>query len=351
MVTVAIVALLSFAIISIDGAVLMTTKGQLQAAADAAALAGASGLLEGNQALAVQRAVEFAGYNRAVQDTLQTVVITDADVTFPQPDIIRVVTHRTSATGDPLRTYFRRLINPLRPNEADVTAVAMAQVFDICASQCLKPWAIPDQWNDANDNGVYDEGDSYDPNTTAYKAPDDVGRTITLKMGNPQQTISPGIFYPVDYPPMNYPTGESPLTGGDWYRTWISECNPYTVGEGDELQLEPGNMIGPTFQGMDTLYDQDPNAHWDSSLDSVTGSDFGLSPRVILVPFFDPSQPPTSGRNSVYVTRVGVFFLERMGNGNEVVGRFMSITQAGDPCTAGSPGIGTSFVQGIVLIQ
>ena len=61
MVTVAIVALMSFAIISIDGAILLTTKGQLQNAADSAALAGASALLEGDQALAVNRAIEFAG--------------------------------------------------------------------------------------------------------------------------------------------------------------------------------------------------------------------------------------------------------------------------------------------------
>ena len=49
MVTVAIVALMSFAIISIDGAILLTTKGQLQNAADSAALAGASALLQGDQ--------------------------------------------------------------------------------------------------------------------------------------------------------------------------------------------------------------------------------------------------------------------------------------------------------------
>lgn len=350
MVTVAIVSIMSFAIIAVDGALLMTTKGQLQNAADSAALAGASGLLTGDQTLARDRAIDFAGYNQAVQDRMRSVMITAADVTFPQPDIIRVETHRTAATGDPLRTYFRRLINPFRPNQSDVTAVAMAQAFDLCSAQCLKPWAVPDRWDDANANGVYDAGEYYEPEMTSYKAPEDIGRSITLKMGNPQQAITSGIFYPVDYPPLNDPTGEKPLTGGDWYRTWISECNPYTVGPGDELQLEPGNMVGPTTQGMDEIIAEDPTATWDASTNTIAGSAYGLSPRVILVPLFDPTRPPGSGRNTVFVTKVGVFFLEAM-NGNEVTGRFTSIIARGGACNTGAPGNGQSFVHGISLIQ
>jgi len=71
---------------------------------------------------------------------------------------------------------------------------------------------------------------------------------------------------------------------------------------------------------------------------------------VVLIPFFDPSRPPTSGRNSVYVSKIGVFFLESM-NGNEVTGRFTSIIASGGPCNTGGPGIGQAFVQGISLIQ
>src|SRR5262245_30477208 len=150
MVTVAIAALLSFAIIAIDGAVLMTTKGQLQKAADAAALAGASGLLDGDQNEATDRAIDFAGFNRAVQDQMQDVIIPPDDVTFPQAEHIRVVTHRTAATGDALRTYFRRVVDPFNNGTVDVTAVAEAWCFDVCETQCLKPWAIPDRWDDVN---------------------------------------------------------------------------------------------------------------------------------------------------------------------------------------------------------
>ena len=348
MVTVAIAALMSFAIIAIDGAVLMTTKGQLQSAADAAALAGASGLLEGDEAEATDRAMAFAGFNRAVQDTLRDVTITPNDITFPEDEHIRVVTHRTEATGDPLRTYFRRLMNPLRPNTADVTAVAEAWCFDVCTTQCLKPWSVPDRWDDANANQLFDPGETYDPDVTGYRAPGDIGLSIVLKVGNPQQSIAPGVFYPVRYPPIGYP-GENPLSGADWYRTWISECEPYLVGPGDELRTETGNMVGPTRQGVDDLIAKDPGARWSAADNTVVNSAYGLSPRIILVPFFDPTRPPTSGNSSVHVMRVGAFFIERQTNQGDVVGRFMQITTSGVPCPGG--GDGTALVRGIGLIE
>ena len=348
MVTVAIAALMSFAIIAIDGAVLMTTKGQLQSAADAAALAGASGLLEGDEGLATARAIDFAGFNRAVQDTLRDVTITPDDVTFPEEEHIRVTTHRTTATGDPLRTYFRRLVNPLRPNTADVTAVAEAWCFDVCSTQCMKPWAIPDRWDDTNGNNSYDAGETYDPNLTGYQAPGDIGRAITLKVGNPQGTITPGQFFPVCYPPIGYP-GESPLTGAEWYRTWIAECEPYLVGPGDQLRTETGNMVGPTRQGIDALIAQDPGARWDASTNTVKNSAYGLSPRIVLVPFFDPRFPPNSGTSSVTVSQVGAFFIAGQNNQGDVVGYFMKVTTQGTPCPGG--GDGTSMVRGIALIE
>ena len=348
MVTVAIAALMSFAIIAIDGAVLMTTKGQLQSAADSAALAGASGLLENDETLATERAIDFAGFNRAVQDTLQDVIISENDVSFPAADRIRVTTHRTAATGDPLRTYFRRLVTPFSPNPADVTAVAEAWCFDVCSTECLKPWSIPDRWNDANGNNRYDAGETYDPNLTGYAAPGDIGLRIVLKVGSPSGTIVPGQFFPVCYPPVGY-TGENPLTGAEWYRTWISECEPYLVGPGDRLRTETGNMVGPTRQGIDALIAKDPGARWNTSTSTVVNSAYGLSPRIVLVPFFDPTKPPTSGTSYVTVTHVGAFFIEGQNSQGDVTGRFMKITAQGSPCPGG--GNGNSMIRGIALIE
>ncbi|MFH1755411.1 MAG: pilus assembly protein TadG-related protein [Candidatus Latescibacterota bacterium] len=346
MVTVAMFALFAFAVLAIDGALLMTTRTQLHAAADAAALAGASGLLEGSQDTAIERAIHFASYNSAVQETHAPVVITASDISFPAPDVIRVRTHRTEATGDALRTYFRKVISPF--TTADVAAVAAAKVYDVCGGRCLKPWSIPDRWDDANNNGEYDEGEYYDPNVTGYAVPIDVGVSLVLKVGNPHQTIAPGVFYPVNFPPLDDESGDSPLPGASWYETWIAECEPYTVEPGDRLQIEPGNMVGPTRHGLEKLIAQDPAAAWDPVSKKIIGSAFGLSPRVGLIPFFDPTQPPTSGRNYITVIKLGAFFIESLGPGGQVNGRFIQITKQGTPCPGGTA---SSFIKSIVLVE
>jgi hypothetical protein len=347
MVTTAIVAMFAFAVLAIDGAILMATKTQLQAAADAAALAAASGILDGSKSTAIQRGIDYASHNNAFKETMSPVVITAEDISFPEPDVVRVFTHRTAASGDPLRTFFVRVINP-GSKTADMSAVAAARAFDVCSSRCLKPWAIPDRWDDANGNGVYDEGETYDPDGTGYLAPRDVGTSVELKVGNPQQAISPGVFYPINFPPLDDESGEAPLTGASWYEQWISGCEPYVVGVNDRLQIEPGNMVGPTVHGMEDLFALDPGARWDPGTKTVVDSDYGLSPRIGLVPFFDPTLPPSSGRNYVTVTKIGAFFIESVGPGSKVMGRFIQITFQGAPCPGG---LGTSFIKGIVLVE
>lgn len=348
MVGVALLALTSIAAIAIDSSVMLATRTQLQVAADAAALAGASGLLDGDADLATQRAIDYAGFNGAMLTTGKApVVITDADIEFPAADMIRVTTHRTLAGGDPLRLFFRKVVDPVVGNQADVTAVAAAAAFDICASRCVKPWAIPDRWGDTDADGEFDADEIYHPEGTGYIAPNDVGLPIVLKVGNPHQTIAPGIYFAIDLPPLDSDQGP-PLTGANWYREWIADCSPYSVGIGDRLQLEPGNMVGPTRQGVDDLILLDPGASWDSGSSSVVNSAFGRSPRVVLVPLFDPTLPPQSGRNEVTVTKIGAFFLEGTAGGGDVIGRFIGSTAAGAPCPGG---LGSGLVKGVALVE
>jgi Flp pilus assembly protein TadG len=347
---VALVAMFAFAALTIDGAEMMTTRNQLQAAADAAALAGASGLMPpgGSKDSAINRAIAIAANNQAEQDVKRPVNITAADITFPNPGQIRVRTHRTAGTGDALVAYFLRIVNPSSNNLTDVTATATAEVYDVCSSDCLKPWSIPDRWDDVNGNGKLDPGENYDPITTGYQAPGDVGMSAVLKMGSPSGTIAPGQYFPIDLPPLNCNCGVNPQTGGDQYRWNIGNCNQYIVGPGDQLQLEPGNKVGPTSQGVQQLIDQDPGAYWDASTNTVMGSSYGKSPRVILVPFFDPTSPPTSGRNYVTVTKIGAFFIEGVRGNGDVTGRFISASVDGPKCTVQNPG---TFIHGLALIQ
>jgi Flp pilus assembly protein TadG len=347
MMTFVLGVLLAFAVLAIDAAVLMTTRTQLHNAADAAALAGASGLLEGGTDVAVERAIRFASLNSAAEEDISPVVITADDVSFPEPTVIRVRTHRTSATGDALRTYFLRIVNPLGGNTADITATSAAQVYDLCGSRCLKPWAIPDRWDDANSDGIYDKGEYYDKDATGYTASTDVGTQVVLKYGDPSETIASGVFFPVSFPPLNTGQGK-PQTGADVYRDWIAGCSPYLVDAGDRLMIEPGNMSGPTQQGMEELTASDPHAYWSGLSESVAGSAYAKSPRIALVPFFDPTSPPTSGRNWVQVTKIGAFFIESIRPNGEVTGRFLKVMAQGSPCPNG---LGNSMVKGIALVE
>jgi hypothetical protein len=192
---------------------------------------------------------------------------------------------------------------------------------------------------------VFDEGEFYDPLLTGYNAPGDIGVQLTLKAGNPNQASVPGHYFPIDLPPLHREI--APLTGADWYREWIATCAPYTVGPGDTCQVEPGNMVGPTNQGVSDLIASDPNATWDSTTQTVINSDYGISPRVIYVPFFFPWTDATSGRTDVIITKIGAFFIESQTS-NTVTGRFLQVATPGEPCD--DPEY-TSFFVGLHLIQ
>jgi len=49
------------------------------------------------------------------------------------------------------------------------------------------------------------------------------------------------------------------------------------------------------MHGMEDLISLDPGARWDSATKTIVNSAFAESPRIGLVPFFDPTLPPDSG--------------------------------------------------------
>jgi hypothetical protein len=169
-----------------------------------------------------------------------------------------------------------------------------------------------------------------------------VGLSITLKQGDNKAPRVPGQYFPVDLPPVNK---GNPLSGADIYRQWIASCCPFLVVPGDTLLLEPGMKQGPTIQGVIDLINQDVNAYWDGT---KVVSDLGFSPRIALVPFYDPNYPPQSGRNNVIVSKIGAFFIESVGPGSQVNGRFIQVSAPGTPCANNT---GNSLVQGLHLVQ
>src|SRR5258708_15597304 len=114
--------------------------------------------------------------------------------------------------------------------------------------------------------------------------------------------------------------------GGSDYRDNIATCNPSLVKMGDYMAPENGNMVRPTKQGTDDLVAKDPNAVWDTSCNCVKGSAFSVSPRIRIVPLYDPAvyaqgkQTGKSGPQLQVVNYLG-FFIEGVTGGGQVTGR------------------------------
>lgn len=363
MVAVAIVVIFGFAVVAIDLSLIQLAKTQLQNAADAAALAGAVALAmtSGSQAeketAATAEAITVCALNVALQDIDRAVVITAGDVTFPQPTQVRV----TTGTGDMVTTYFLKVLDPLLPNEEEITATAMAGIEVICGTNCLRPFCPPDRWADADSDGVYDpeepytdsdgdgehdpgepftdvNGDSvwnpaefYDPEITGYRAPDDIGTQVMLKLLNSNKDFQAGWYYAVRFPPIN--SGEPWNPGAADYQMWIvgDTCEPYIISIGDSLAFEPGGMIGPTDHGLEDLIAKDPLAEWDAGTGTVINSAFPSSPRIVKVAAFSPIAGVGVGPpRHVVVAKIMVLFVDYHIKG-DVVGWFMKTVTEGVP--------------------
>jgi len=190
--------------------------------------------------------------------------------------------------------------------------------FGQCPANCLEPWAPPDRWFDADEDGsfnpdpVTNPGEFYDPDLTGYTEPADVGlaRTVCL---SPSSNTSFGLhtYYAVDFPPLNKGI---PVTGADQYRQWLEGCvdSSITVEPCDSLRLEPGNMTGPTAQAVSGLIALDPGAYWDQNAQQVAGSAFPVSPRIVRIPLFSPAAGVVCGGvgSRVRVAKIAAFFIE-----------------------------------------
>jgi hypothetical protein len=168
--------------------------------------------------------------------------------------------------------------------------------------------------------------------------------------------------------------GQAPNNGAQWYEWNISHCNPVSVAVSSDVDLDatyldkPGNMIGPTNQGIKALVDQDPLACWAEFDDPahpgyMTGEvrkrttangpcdqaypNWESSARVMLVPLFDPSQIQ-SGRTAIEFNNLVLIFLEGQENAHATVyGRFMYFAKSTGPL---SPNTG-SLIKKLQLVE
>jgi hypothetical protein len=347
LVAVTMVVLLGMAALAVDLSMGYATRAEAQRVADAAALAGGSAFMDFPQAIASQPAQDRA-YEYAVGQSLRGEPVDSSEVTVQIDVDERLVRVWIQRLGVP--TWFARVIGF---DDIDIAAVAAAKAMMAGTARCLKPIALPDLWHDADDdlngNRVWDPGEEWDfgshPDDRYQRfngegSPDaatatgygstwrdgtrDYGRHIQIKAADPQSeyNLNPGLFYPwrlpVDEDMQDCDKGGGGLdAGGAVFRRNLCECNDSPVQLGEPYDLEPGNMIGPTYQGLGELISEDSGASWDPNANGgrggIVNSAFGpgmASPRVIKVAIFDRSQVTQSGMQSIVFNNFALMFLE-----------------------------------------
>ncbi|MCG6986957.1 MAG: pilus assembly protein TadG-related protein [Gemmatimonadetes bacterium] len=112
--------------------------------------------------------------------------------------------------------------------------------------------------------------------------------------------------------------------GAAAYRRNICSCNASVVNLDTKYMIEPGNMVGPTYQGVQALIAQDPTAYWDDQTNSVV-SKYGMqSPRIVTVALFDPGEITKPGRQYLRFNNFARIFIEAQASRKDpVTGRFM----------------------------
>jgi hypothetical protein len=219
----------------------------------------------------------------------------------------------------------------------DVTAAATAEAAPSNAATCVLPFTTPDKWIERQ-TPPWDPSDTFDmynkhgqplanpdeyypassPSTTSYDSELDRGTLLTIKAGT-GNNIAPSFYYPLALPGS---------TGGADYRWNIANCNTTVLEFFQLLTAEPGNMVGPTKQGIEDLIARDPNAYWDPGSRRVV-STMHPSPRVKLMPVFDPVYYETgkqNGRNADLKAANFIGIFVEGFQGNDVKGRIVPAT-------------------------
>jgi hypothetical protein len=339
---VGLMALMGVTILSVDVGMLVTARNQAQNSADAGAFAGALSLVfdDWNDRSAGGPAVQNAlAAGRANEVMSRMVSVAPGDVTFPNdpagnPNRVRVQVFRTGGRANPVSTLVAQFFGI---PTADISAFATGEAAPSNAQTCVKPFTIPDKWIEMqtppwdmtdtfdmyNNHGqLIANPDIYVPSSqsgyTGYDATDDKGTLIRIKTAN-GNNISPSFYFP-------FRVGSS--NGADDYRWNIENCNTTRMTYGDLPDSEPGNMSGPTVQGVEALVLQDSAAYWDSTHNRPMSS-YHPSPRVGIIPVFDPiywEQGKQTGNNAALkiVNFIGIFILGM--EGNDVIARITPVT-------------------------
>ncbi len=321
---IAMLAVLLAVGLGIDISRFYLSKGELQNAADAAALAAVSGLNGGapgiteaaNRAVAAMNkydfnktGVSFPRANVLFSVNLNGTYISEASATLA-PTNIRFV--RVTTNPSPVPTSFAAFVLGSSQNlTATATAGYSVPLNVIC------PW-LP----------AFVLDYPSDPITE--------GRTYTFRLEG-GDAISPG----------NYQLLAPIESGGSGDREGMANGVNWCVSVGTEIETKPGVTAGAIRQGINSRFDvyaagMDPALsppdtniaenitylQYRDRLVVQAPSHTGVEDRrIVFIPI--AVAPPSGGRNTVTVTRFGVFFLQTSvggGNGGELVAEYITDT-------------------------
>ena len=264
----AVTALMLMAALVVDAGVLYLNRIELSNMADAAVLAGAQDLPDSGAAR--DTVATYAQRNGRTGDRIDT-LLTNSNTTLTLNAMRNVV------------LFFSRIADIL---SADIHATAEATIMPISGASGVVPWGVEQQ--------------SFT-----------FGTTYQLKAGA-------GGGYNGNY-------GALALggSGANTYRDNIKYGYNGKLSVGDWVSTEPGNMSGPTSQGVGDRISQDPSATFQTVQEN--------SPRIVIVPVI--SELGGNGRHDVQIVGFAAFFLEGVGgqgNNNYVTGKFRKMVVSGD---------------------
>jgi hypothetical protein len=363
-VAVAMTGLLAFSALSIDLGTLWVARGQAQNAADAAAHAGVVSLAFVNPAdtdaarAAAQALVgEHSVWGEPVQPaSVQVQVGTCPEGAPTGPgECVRAVVERGGASGSPLPVFFSRIFGA---SATTVRASASGKVMVGNATNCLRPWAIPDRWIEADGSPwtPEDRYQAYVPGTSnplpgprdTYVAPGFQVGAVGMRMSLERADIDHGGVVGDAFYMLDMPSDES--NDEHRYEQNIERCNGMTVAVGDTMPLVQAH-VSSTETAVLQLVAQDPGAYWDGS--AVRNSQFAVSPRIVAVALYDPdalaAQPVLSVGSPAIVRNIAGFFVTGF-EGNRLRGVLVPTAGAFDAARPALPSE-AAFLRNVALVR
>jgi Flp pilus assembly protein TadG len=320
-----LLGILGFVALGIDTAKVAATRTQLQNAADAAALAGASAIdfetgdLKPDTATAKAQAVAFE--NKAFVDGPQPVTVAAADVTFPNPNECKVVVRRTAGLGGEVVTHIAQVLG-IKSLSLNATATARVEpLTGICEG--VLPMA------------------PVEPPVTGFLTGCANEYNLKVGAGEGQQ----GNYELLDFADCDEGPCADVGGGGAEIRCLTENGYGCCIRLGDEFVLtQPGNKVGPFRQGMQARWDADTDRR-----ENICYSEYiGNGKRVVHVPGVESFD--VNGKKYVRITGFYAFFLKRRptGGGQQtLIGEFLHDVAPGEP--GGGSSEGTLFT--IRLVQ